>query len=564
MNFLVHHLLRSSAERHASRAAFVVGSRRWTFEQLWRDVQHLAAALRAMGVRRGDRVGIFLPAGAEQTLAILAASAADAVFVPIHASLQPPQVEHIARDCDLRVLFTSERLAETLHDLPSRCPALEAFVLAGPDEDSRDPSADNRLSQTESPTGRLASLAPGTVARHRFAELLRASVALPAASWREACIEKDLAAILYTSGSTGLPKGVMLSHANVLSGAAIVADYLRITAEDRILAVLPFSFDAGLNQLMTSLQQGATLVSLSFLLPKQIVTALVRERITGLAGVPTLWSLLAHSDSFQQARYPDLRYITNTGGRMPGSVLQILRRTLTGVDIYLMYGLTEAFRSTYLPPEQLDRRPDSIGRAIPNTEILVVDEHGQPCASGEEGELVHHGPTVALGYWRRPELTAAVWRPHPFPTPGLPPETRVCYSGDLVRRDDEGYLYFVGRRDNQIKTSGFRVSPTEVEEALHTTGLVTQAAVIGVPDEMLGQRIVAFVIPKQATDLDAGQREAEILRCCAALLPAYMIPRHVRLVDSLPHTASRKIDYGSLRELWSTEEPPSSEDAAHE
>src|SRR5262249_8340989 len=237
--------------------------------------------------------------------------------------------------------------------------------------------------------------------------------------WEDVSIEKDLAAILYTSGSTGKPKGVMLSHAQVMAGSSIVSAYLEIAEADRILAILPFSFDAGLNQLMTAFQQGGTLILLTFVFAREIVEMLARERATGLAGVPTLWSLLAQpSSSLRKTPLPDLRYITNTGGAMPQAVLADLRRALPGTRVFLMYGLTEAFRSTHLPREELDRRPTSMGKAIPDTEILVVNEDGKPCKPGEVGELVHRGPTVSLGYWGQPELTARVLRPHPF----LPPE----------------------------------------------------------------------------------------------------------------------------------------------
>jgi acyl-CoA synthetase (AMP-forming)/AMP-acid ligase II len=250
-------------------------------------------------------------------------------------------------------------------------------------------------------------------------------------------IEKDVAAILYTSGSTGKPKGVMLSHANVMAGASIVSDYLNISPTDRILAALPFSFDAGLNQLTTAMQQGSTLVLIKFLFAREIVHMLETEKITGLAGVPPLWSLLSQpSSQLHQKRPSALRYITNTGGALPQHVLASLRQALPETQVFLMYGLTEAFRSTYLPPDELDRRPGSMGKAIPNTEIMLINEHGQRCGPGEIGELVHHGPTVSMGYWGQPELTNKVLRPHPFPTDGISPGERVCYSGDLVKDEN--------------------------------------------------------------------------------------------------------------------------------
>jgi acyl-CoA synthetase (AMP-forming)/AMP-acid ligase II len=272
---------------------------------------------------------------------------------------------------------------------------------------------------------------------------------------------------------------------------------------------------------------------------------LLQEQITGLAGVPTLWSLLAQSSSsLHKHQFPHLRYVTNTGGCMPQTVLATLRESLPTTKIFLMYGLTEAFRSTYLPPEELDRRPTSIGKAIPNTEILVVDEQGQPCRPGEVGELVHRGPTVSMGYWGQPELTARVLRPHPFLPPELNDGEQVCYSGDLVRMDEEGFLYFVGRRDNLIKSSGYRISPTEVEEVLYQSGKLRGAAVIGVPDDVLGQAIKAFVVPLDGEPLDPDA----LLAFCAGEMPHYMLPKALDILDELPKTTSGKVDYPALRQ----------------
>jgi acyl-CoA synthetase (AMP-forming)/AMP-acid ligase II len=362
--------------------------------------------------------------------------------------------------------------------------------------------------------------------------------------WPEQSISQDLAAILYTSGSTGKPKGVMLSHANVMAGSTIVSTYLGITSKERILAALPFSFDAGMNQLMTAFQQGGTIVLINFVFAREVVQMLLKERISGLAGVPTLWSLLAQpSSTLQKQPFSDLRYITNTGGAMPQAVLKVLRQALPATRIFLMYGLTEAFRSTYLPPEELDRRPTSMGKAIPDTEILVLNEHGQPCKPGEIGELVHRGPTVSLGYWNRPEDTARALRPNPLLPPEMGDCEKVCYSGDLVKMDEDGFLYFIGRRDTMIKSSGFRISPTEIEEVLFQTGKLRGAAVIGIPDDMLGQVIKAFVIAKDGTPIDT----AALLAVCAEKMPRYMVPKFIEVLTELPRTSSGKVDYPALR-----------------
>lgn len=518
MDFLIHHLVRASAQRFPTKEALVHGEQRLTYKHIASQTSGLAHGLQQAGVCRGERIGIYCDPSVPQVLSIFAIAQAGAVFVPINTLLFPEQVAHIMRDCGMTGLITTRAKLDSLGAVLESLPALRWVCVI---EDSPG-----------------AALALPTYHFDTWCQLP------PSATQREENIEKDLAAILYTSGSTGKPKGVMLSHAQILAGSSIVSTYLGITADERILAVLPFSFDAGLNQLMTAFQQGGTLILITFVFAREIVQTLLKEHVTGLAGVPTLWSLLAQpNSSLQRQPLPALRYITNTGGAMPQSVLATLRQALPTTRIFLMYGLTEAFRSTYLPPEELDRRPTSMGKAIPNTEILVINDQGQRCQPGEIGELVHRGPTVSMGYWGQPELTNRVLRPHPFLPPELGSEEKVCHSGDLVKMDDEGYLYFVGRRDTMIKSSGFRISPTEVEEALFQSGKVRSAAVIGVPDAVLGQAIKAFVAPKAG---EVVEPEA-LVAFCAGRMPRYMVPQAIEVLDDLPQTTSGKVDYPALR-----------------
>jgi acyl-CoA ligase (AMP-forming) (exosortase A-associated) len=518
MDFLIHHMLRTSAQRHPETEALVHADERLSYADVERRVSGLAHGLRSAGLSRGDRIGIYLDPSVPQALSIFGISKAGGVFVAVNGLLFPKQVAHIANDCGMKGLITSAEKLAVLGPMVKEIPSLEFLVVVGGEgpSDVRQP-------------------------RHAFEKLIALA---PPSRWQEHAIEKDLAAILYTSGSTGKPKGVMLSHAQIRAGSAIVSSYLEITSAERILAVLPFSFDAGLNQIMTAFQQAGTCVLLTFVFAREVVKALIEERITGLAGVPTFWSLLAQpSSSLQKHRFPHLRYITNTGGAMPQTVLATLRQALPTTRIFLMYGLTEAFRSTYLPPEELDRRPTSMGKAIPDTEILVINEEGKPCKPGEVGELVHRGPTVSMGYWGQPELTAKVLRPHPFLLPKLGDVERVCYSGDYVKTDEDGYLYFVGRRDAMIKSSGFRISPTEVEEVLFRSGMVRGAAVIGIPDEVLGQSIKAFVVPRDGVALPVD----EVLELCAGHMPRHMVPKAIEVLEELPKTSSGKVDYPALR-----------------
>lgn len=518
MDYLIHHMLRRPVQFFPEKEALVHGSERLTYSQVGRLVSGLAQGLRNAGIRRCDRVGIYLEPSVPQVVSIFGVSQSGAAFVPINAVLMSDQVGHIIRDCSMKALITTPSKLASLKTILPELPALELVVLVGEEE---------------------SVCFSGTVLH--FSELCQTP---QPRFWHDEAISKDLAAILYTSGSTGRPKGVMLSHGNIMAGASIVSTYLSISAQDRILAILPFSFDAGLNQLTTAFQQGSTLVLMTFIFAKEIVQALLRERITGLAGVPTLWSLLAQPNSFlARQALPDLRYITNTGGAMPQPVLKILRSALPSTKIFLMYGLTEAFRSTFLPPEELDRRPNSMGKAIPDTEILVLREDGSRCESGEIGELVHRGPTVSMGYWGRPEDTNRVLRPNPLLPAELGDCERVCYSGDLVKTDEEGFLFYVGRRDTMIKSSGFRVSPTEVEDAIFKTGKVRGVAVIGVPDNVLGQAIKAFVVAKDGESVDP----LHLISDCAGRLPRYMLPKVIELLEDLPKTSSGKVDYPALR-----------------
>lgn len=486
-----------------------------------------ASGLLALNTGRGERVGIFLEKTIECVVAMFGASRAGAVFVPINPILKPAQVAYLLQDCNVRVLVTSSARLQLLEDHVPGCHDLRHVVLV--DDPTDLPAIEG-------------------VHIHRWRDVLDAPAHVP-----HRTIDTDVAAILYTSGSTGRPKGVVLSHRNMVAGAKSVAQYLENAPGDSLLAALPLSFDAGFSQLTTAFHSGARAVLINYLLPRDVLNAVVRERITGLTAVPPLWIQLSQLD-WPATVTDHLRYIANTGGRMPHETLKLLRAHLPRTKPYLMYGLTEAFRATYLPPEEADRRPDSIGKAIPNSEILVLREDGSPCAPNEPGELVQRGALVAMGYWNDPEKTAERFKPLPAHTAGreaglVLPELAV-FSGDTVRMDDEGYLYFIGRRDEMIKTSGYRVSPTEVEEIVYATRLVGECAAFGIPHDTLGQAIVLVVTPTADHPFD----EAALLSACRAAMPAYMIPMHIDCrVGPLARNPNGKID----RKLLSTEWPQS-------
>lgn len=523
---LLHELVLDTAAQQPQAVALTHGASSLSYRELAASVSGFAAGLQALGLQRGERVGIYLDKCFETVVASFGAPAAGGVFVPLNPLLKPEQVAFILRDCNVRVLVTSPQRWAALAAAVAGCEdLLHVVLIAGPEP---------------------AEPAPATrVAVHAWPALLDA----PRVAGHRV-IDTDLVAILYTSGSTGRPKGVMLSHRNMVAGARSVASYLENHAGDTLLAALPLSFDAGFSQLTTGFHAGARVVLLNYLLPRDVLKAMERERVTGLTAVPPLYIQLAQLE-WPSAIGEHLRYFANTGGRMPRQTLDLLRQRVPRAKPFLMYGLTEAFRSTYLPPDEVDRRPDSIGRAIPNAEILVLREDGTPCGPDEPGELVHRGALVGLGYWNDPEKTAERYRPLPPGLAGRPhglqlPEYAV-FSGDMVRRDAEGFLYFVGRRDEMIKTSGYRVSPTEVEEILYGTGLVGECVAFGVEHEVLGQVIQVIATPPQGGEGDT----AALLAQCRQRMPAYMVPAGVSWVAGpLPRNPNGKIDRKLLSSSW--------------
>ncbi len=500
---LLHELIYESANACPEQEALRYRGKSLDYSELASAVRRAAAGLLSAGLSRGERVAVYLEKRIETVEALFGAAAAGGVFVPVNPILKPDQVAHILKDCNVRILVTSAERLALLSESLKTCHDLHTVMVVG---DLPDPLAGlNLLSWNEAGEG----------VPHR-------------------AIGSDMAAILYTSGSTGRPKGVVLSHLNMLTGARSVASYLENTREDRILSVLPLSFDYGLSQLTTAFQVGATAVLMNYLMPRDIVKMVEKEGITGLAAVPPLWIQLADLEWGS-----DLRYFTNSGGAMPRATLDALRARLPKAKPYLMYGLTEAFRSTYLPPEEVDRRPDSMGRAIPNAEIMVVREDGSPCVAGEPGELVHRGPLVSMGYWNDPAKTAERFKPAPDRESGLPLPEIAVWSGDTVRTDEEGFLYFIGRRDEMIKTSGYRVSPTEVEEVIYSDETVSEAVALGVPHPVQGQVIHVIICPRPGTE----PNPEALLELCRSHLPAFMVPSGISVRQGpLPRNPNGKID----------------------
>lgn len=511
---LIHDFIARQARDSGDSTALLHKEELLSYRDLWELIQQVASGLLACGLGSGDRVGIFLPKQMQTVASLFGTAYAGGTFVPINPVLKPQQVRYILAHCQARILVTSRQRYQLLEEVLGDCPEITTVILV----DGTDTKTDGVLG---------------------WADLLAAP---PSSPHRR--IDGDMAAILYTSGSTGQPKGVVLSHRNLVAGATSVNRYLENTQHDRLLAVLPFSFDAGLSQLTTGFAAGGAVVLMDYLLPRDIVRAVQRYRITGITAVPPLWNQLTSLEWPDEA-IQSLRYIATTGGVMPVSTTRALQQKLPHTALFLMYGLTEAFRSTCLPPDQVAHRPTSIGKAIPNADILVVSASGALCGPGEPGELVHRGALVSLGYWNDVERTAERFRPVPSRHDALPLPELAVWSGDQVVYDEEGYLYFVSRQDEMIKTSGYRVSPTEVESVAYASGQVAGAVAFGAPHPILGQAIVLVVSPA-AEEYDQDRLNRELLTHCQRELPGFMVPSLILVQQTLPHNPNGKIDRHGL------------------
>ncbi|WP_295563797.1 AMP-binding protein [uncultured Sphingomonas sp.] len=485
--FPIDHLLRGDPDA----PALIERARTWRFAEVEAAVASVAGWLAASGFAPGARVATWLPKTALACVMPLAAARAGLVHVPVNPALRRAQVAHILADSGAALLVTQAARAATLEvgDRPDDCRLVEADVVpmadAGPGRSNHDPAL--------------------------------------------------LAAILYTSGSTGRPKGVMLSHANLWLGAVSVAHYLRLSPADRVLGVLPLSFDYGQNQLLSSWYAGAAVAPLDYLTARDVVKAVERTQATTLAGVPPLWVQLLEAD-WPAETAARLRRLTNSGGALTERLVRGLRSRFPQAELVAMYGLTEAFRSTWLDPALIDANPDAMGRAIPFAEVAVVKADGTR-AVGEPGELVHAGPLVAQGYWRDAERTAQRFRPAPawMASGGM-----AVWSGDTVLEGADGLLRFVGRDDEMIKSAGNRISPLEVEEAVLAGGEAREAVAVGVPDPRTGQAIVVVLAGDPAGE-DALRARLR------GLLPSFMQPARYDWREELPRNANGKLDRAAIR-----------------
>ncbi len=502
---LVQEFLEKSAQKLPDKIALVCGERRLTYAEIDEKANRVANALKNMGVSRGDRVALFMQNSVELVIGIFAVLKADAVFVVINPTTKPDKLVYILNNCAVTCLFFSPQQKMDWGEIRQHCPSLKAFVLTHGES--------IHLSENKNV--------------YLFDEILKTS---PSNRPIPKNIDLDLACLIYTSGSTGEPKGVMSDHSNIIFAVDSITSYIGNTEDDIVIDVLPLSFDYGLYQLLMVFSFGGRLIlEKGFNYPAQILTQIEKEKVTGFPGVPTIFSMLVNMD-LSSYDLSSLRYMTNTAATLPPAHILKIRDTFPNVKLFSMYGLTETKRTLYLPPSQLDAKPDSVGIAIPGTEVWIEDENGNRLGAGEVGELVVRGRHVMRGYWGDEKLSAQRFRP------GRIPGERLCYTGDLFKMDEDGYFYFVARKDDIIKSRGEKVSPKEVENTIYKINGVYEVAVVGVPDAILGQAIKAFIVKS-----DPHLTEADVLRYCRNNLEDFMVPKYIEFVAELPKTSSGKI-----------------------
>jgi amino acid adenylation domain-containing protein len=512
---LVQHFLEQSAARMPDKDALICDQQRLTYSQVDSMANRLAVALEKNGLCRGDRVAIYLNNSVESVVGIFAVLKAGGVFVPVNPTTKLEKLVYILNNCRSTGLLLESRQEAMLPDISKQVTWLKFAIICG--GKSSQP-VDQGLLQMQILGFDAVQL------EHPDQRLSRVNIDL------------DLACLIYTSGTTGDPKGVMSDHSNMVFAASSIIQYLQNVEDDIVIDTLPLSFDYGLYQLLMTFKFGGTLVlERGFAYPAQILKRIEQERVTGFPGVPTIFAILLRMD-LSPFDLSSLRYLSNTAAALPVSHITELRAKFPWATLYSMYGLTETKRTLYLPPDQLDIRPGSVGIAIPGTEVWLEDEDGNRLGPGEVGELVVRGRHVMRGYWEAPEATARRYRPGPIPG------ERLCYTGDLFRMDDEGYLYFVSRKDDIIKSRGEKVAPKEVETVLYGIQGVVEAAVVGVPDPILGEVPKAFLV----VDGDL-LTEGQVLAYCRAHLEDFMVPKYVEFRDTLPKTSSGKIKKTDLK-----------------
>jgi long-chain acyl-CoA synthetase len=505
---LVQDFLEQSAERLPDKVALICDGRRLTYREIDEMANRLAHALIDTGVRRGDRVGIYLNNSVEMVVAIFATLKAGGVFVVINHTTKRDKLHYILNNCRAVALVADTRLdlVGLADDSEPAVASIKGVLLCGASAEEA------RKSKTPWQTFEAA------LSKHSSKRPPRV------------CIDRDLACLIYTSGTTGDPKGVMSDHSNVVFAASSIVEYIGNVQDDILINVLPLSFDYGLYQLIMTFSFGGTLVlEKSFTFPAAVLKKMEQEKVTGFPGVPTIYAILLPMD-LSSFDLRTLRYMSNTAAALPVNHIEEIRKKFPKLTLFSMYGLTETKRTLFLPPAELDRRPGSVGIPIPGTEAWLEDEEGRHLGPGQVGELVVRGRHVMRGYWEAPEATARRYRPTSVPG------EFACYTNDLFRMDEDGFFYFVSRKDDIIKSRGEKVAPKEVESILYSIPGVHEASVIGVPDPVLGQAVKAFVV-----STDPNLTDKQILAFCRAHMEDYMVPKTVEFRTELPKTSSGKL-----------------------
>lgn len=521
---LLHEYFSRTAKLYPHKDALICGDKRFTYSLIDRQSDIIKDALTDIGTKRQDKVVIFMDNVPEAIVSLYGILKAGCVFVLLNGTLKAKKLAHIFRNSEATVLITDTSKAKVVAEAFDDSDVNGKIIWTG--NSSAIPKKLLPFSRT---WDSLFSESSGMDQNVRLTKTIANS---------RRCIDVDLAALIYTSGSTGEPKGVMSTHFNMISAARSIIQYLGNSEKDVVLTVLPLSFDYGLYQVIMAFMYGGTVVlEKSFLYIHKVLERIAQEGVTGFPVVPTVLAMILNLRDIKKYNFASLRYITNTGAALPAEHIRKFREFFPEVKFFSMFGLTECKRVCYLPPEELDKKPLSVGIPIPNCEVFVLDESGKEVEPGVTGELVVRGSNVMQGYWKDPELTAKYYRP------GRYPGERLLYSGDDFRRDEEGYLYFLGRKDDMIKSRGERISPKEIENVLCQIPGVIEAAVIGVPDEIAGQSIKAFLV----CDKGAKLTEKDILKHCSENLESFALPKHIEILEQLPKTPHGKIDKKVLK-----------------
>lgn len=516
MRHLYELVSRNQAPDQATRIAVIFGDTMLTYRDFDQDIRHRAQALADLGIRKGDRVAILLDKNFELVSWMFAITLVGAAFVPVNTKLKLQQINHILEDSGTAALISTDR-------------RLRQVKLAAE-------THSNLCLITETQNAEWQNTPAPSV--ETTAEMMRSD--------DHRVLDDDMAALLYTSGSTGRPKGVMISHRNLLIGARSVCEYLEYGPDENILCVLSFSFDAGLSQLFTAMYSGSTAVLVNFIMPNQISALCAHHDITAITAIPTLWRKLLEAAWNEEICAP-IKTIANTGGHMDRGLQARLKTRFPNAKLFLMYGLTEAFRSSYLSPELTDQKPDSIGRAIPNAELFLIKEDGSIAAPMEHGELVHRGGLVALGYWNDPAQTAKRFKPLPPGISKMPRSETAVWSGDIMYQDEDGDLFFVGRQDGMIKRSGYRISATEIEKAVMELLPDREAIAFARPAPLLDAEIYLVLEGAEFSQQDWLNLSNNLRK----IMPVFMLPSYVTNLEKFPLTGNGKIDRNQIIKITS-------------